>query len=145
MYVIFLQLIAAIALGVVLRNYVRKGKALQLRTIQYLLRVLISVGTLWSVAHVILLFCGIEEPFYEQLFGFSFFGLVLLILSTYVLELCWVFKVCCVYCYLVSECIILQSGDFFGSSVNLARAVVLAIGGFLIFGLLNSKYCRDYD
>lgn len=138
MYVIFLQLLIALLVGVIFRIYVHLGKAHQLKIIQKTLKILISVGTLWSVAHVAMLIFGINEPFFEQLFGFSFAGLVLLFMSAFVLDLCLVFKACCIYCYLVSECIILQEQKFFGEYIYEARGSVLGIGICLIVALAKT-------
>lgn len=125
---LIIQILVALGSVFYLQRMDKMGKARQLRMIQRLLKGLILVGNIWSVLHVLLLMYDIDEPFYEPIFGFSLSGLVLLLMSACILDLCWQWKLSAIYCYIVSECIILQHGGFFGFYVNLVRLVVFGFG-----------------
>lgn len=137
MQIILIQLFLIVIAAYILRNFVRKGKAQQLRILQKILKIVVSFAMLAFTLHVALLLMNINEKYTLHLFGFCGAGAFMLIAASFVLELCWVFVASSIYCYLVNECIILQLDGFFNSCLLQARIIVLTIGIFLTINLIR--------
>lgn len=137
MQIILFQLLLLIISIFIVKIFYNKCKTQQLRLIQKILKIVVSLGLVFFTLHVGLLLININEKYTLHLFGFCGTGAILLVASALILELCWVFVGSSIYCYLVHECIILQIDGFFDGYLLESRITVFVIGLFLIINLIR--------
>lgn len=113
--------------------------------LQFLLKYSVVFGVLVMTIHIGVLLLGYNEPWSELLFGYSLFGYATIMLASYVLKLCNLFRACATYNFIVQQCIILQREELFGEYINVARLVMFSIGIVLLTYVLVTNYCDCHE
>lgn len=102
-------------------------------SIQETLRYSVAGGTLLMTAHVGLLIVGYDLPIADWFIGLSVFGYVVLLMTSYCLRFCNLFRAFLTYIFAVSQCIRLQREfELFGDYLQEARLAVFTAGVILL-------------
>lgn len=88
--------------------------------------------------HVLLLLFGKNETYCEYLFGYSLVGVVLMMLQSYALKFCNIYRAFVLHDFLVYTCIYYERWVGFGEFLLFARLFVLLLG-VCVFGWLFSS------
>lgn len=111
--------------------------------IQKMLKYSVVVGCVLLTIHVGLLIIGYDMKFAEWMFGLSVLGFITMLMASYCLRFCWLFRAFLIYDFVVAQCIEVQRCFHpFGDFLQLARLIVFAAGVFLLSYLLS--HIKEY-
>lgn len=110
--------------------------------IQATIRYSVAAGALLMTAHVGLLLIGYNEPVADWCIGLSVFGFVILLMTSFCLRLCNLFRAFLTYIFTVSQCIRLQREfSLFDGILQESRLAVFALGVMLLtYFVIRIKY-----
>jgi len=111
-------------------------------SIQATIRYSVVGGALLMTAHVGLLLLGYNLPIADWCIGLSVFGFIILLMTSYCLRLCNLFRGFLTYIFVVSQCIRLQREfSLFDGILQEARLVVFTVGVMLLtYFVIRIKY-----
>lgn len=111
------------------------------KILQNIIKYAVGVGLFSLTLHVGLLLYGIDEPWTEWLLGISVLGFITLLLASYVLKLCWKFRLALYYIFLVSGCVHFQRAfSLFNGILTESRVIVLIIGIIINLIIIKDEY-----
>ena len=123
-----------------MKNRMAKGFQYNLlRRIEQAIRIAVVGGDLMMTAHCALALMGFHPWLGDWFTGYSVTGFLLLLASSYLLNLCWKFRLCLTHSYAVKCCILYEREYGFGIYGDGLRAMML-ISGIVIIWMNISEY-----
>lgn len=142
-----ITVIASIVVGYIFSNNIASNKMTLLKAAQGTIKAVTSFGVLAFTVHIGLLLVNHEELVLIHFFGYCGLGTAILMLSSFLFNMCTLMRLSILYNFLVRECIIIQDNtDFFDGWLFEARLIMFIIGvilSTLLVKLEVNNKCSD--
>lgn len=140
-------IIVSIILGINCVKNINSSKLSLLRTTQRLITSAVLLGTLSFTIHIsLLIFWEIDEIITEQFFGPCAMGTVVLVISSFLFELCNTIKTSIIFNFLAKECVLLKdSTNFFDGWLDEVRIIMFVLGILFSYLLLTKAFKNNCE